>query len=82
MTTFGKTMFVILALGALFGATLALRSERQEPAAAPAQLTPAQLAEMQPPAPATPPKATRPLPPPQEEPAGPQELEFEDGNGS
>ena len=56
MTTLGKTLFVALSLAALVAATLALRSEPEQ--RAPAQLTAAQVAEMQPAAkPADPPKA-------------------------
>jgi hypothetical protein len=80
MTTMGKTLFVVLALGALFGATLALRTERTPPPPA-AQLTAAQMAEVQPPKPADPPKAS-PSQAPVEDPAEPPELEPEDGSGS
>ena len=81
MTTMGKTLFVILALGALFGATLALRTDRTP--APRTELTAAQVAEMQPPPkPAEPPKAS---PPAQADPEGPAEqpdLDLEDGSGS
>ncbi len=81
MTTLGKTMFVILSLGALFGATLALRSERDAPAKG-ARLTPAQMAEVQPP-PADPPKANPPAPSkPAEDEAPAPDLDAEDGSGS
>jgi hypothetical protein len=82
MTTMGKTLFVILSLGVLFGATLALRSGR-DPVPPKAQLTTAQMAEMQPaPRPAEPPKAS---PAPAADPgdaAQPPEPEPEDGSGS
>ena len=56
MTTLGKTLFIALTLTVLIAGTLALRSEPEQPAHA--QLTPAQVAEMQPPAkPADLPKA-------------------------
>jgi cell division protein FtsN len=80
MTTMGKTLFVLLSLGALFGATLALRTEHTP--ATPAQLTPAQMAEVQPaPKPADPPKAT-PARAPDPEDEAPPDLELEDGSGS
>ena len=80
MTTLGKTVFLILSLAALVAVTLAYRNESAKAPAAP-QLTREQLAEMQP-APAAPPKATRPVPAVDEEAGGPPEPEFEDGNGS
>lgn len=82
MTTLGKTLFVILSLGALFGATLLLRAERDVPVKA-AQLTPAQRAEMQPaPKPAEPPQATAPKADRDDDPADPPDLDAEDGSGS
>ena len=82
MTTMGKTLFVILSLGVLFGATLALRSERNS-VPPKVQLTAAQMAEMQPkPKPSEPPKAS---PTPASDPgdaAQPPEPEPEDGSGS
>ncbi|HTO95783.1 MAG TPA: hypothetical protein VMK66_01960 [Myxococcales bacterium] len=82
MTTMGKTLFVVLSLGVLFGATLLLRSERHDPMP-PARLTPAQMAEMQPaPKPAEPPKAA---PPPAANTKNPELLPEdgpEDGSGS
>ena len=80
MTRMGKTLVVILGLTAIFGATLALRTERDEPAT-PARLTPAQMAEVQPQPAPEPPRATPPAPLP-EEPAQPPELDPEDGSGS
>jgi hypothetical protein len=81
MTTMGKTLFVILGLGVLFGATLALRGD--DAPAPRAQLTTAQRAEMQPPPkPADPPKASAPPAPGPENPAESPELEPEDGSGS
>ncbi|MGZ6124839.1 MAG: hypothetical protein ACXWLR_07755 [Myxococcales bacterium] len=80
MTTMGKTLLVVLSLGALFGATLALRTDR---APAPrAQLTAAQMAEVQPPKPADPPKASPPPAAAPDDPAENPELEIEDGSGS
>jgi hypothetical protein len=80
MTTMGKTLFVVLSLGALFGATLALRTEHT-PANA-AQLTTAQMAEVQPaPKPAHPPKAT-PMRATDPEDDAPPDLDLEDGSGS
>jgi hypothetical protein len=79
MTTIGKTMFVILGLGALFAGTLALRSERTQPTPV-AKLTAAQAAEMHPPATAAPPKASQPVAA-HDEPGEP-DLDLEDGNGS
>ena len=83
MTMMGKVLLVVLGLGAVFGVTLALRTEREAPVAH-AQLTPAQMAEVQPaPAPAEPPKAS---PAPAADPAGgppaPPDLDLEDGSGS
>jgi len=80
MTTMGKTLFVILGLTALFGATLALRTERDEPVKS-VQLTPAQVAELQTPPAPEPPKVTPPAPAP-EEPAQAPDLDVEDGSGS
>ena len=80
MTTMGKTLFVLLGLGALFGATLALRTERTAVTAA--QLTPAQMAEVHPAQkPADPPKAA-PMRAPDAEDEAPPELDLEDGSGS
>jgi hypothetical protein len=80
MTTMGKTLFVLLSLGALFGATLALRTEHTPVATA--QLTPAQMAEVQPAAkPADDPKAA-PMRAPDPEDDAPPELDLEDGSGS
>jgi hypothetical protein len=83
MTTLGKTLFVALSLAVLIAGTLALRSE---PDAAPptAQLTPAQIAELQPAAkPADPPKAVRaPAGADASEEAEPAEPDLEDGSGS
>jgi len=79
MTTLGKTLFIALSLAALIAGTLALRSE-PEPAA-PAQLTAAQRAELQPAAkPAEPPKAT--VPAPDDDPRFPDWDDAEDGSGS
>lgn len=79
MTTLGKTLFITLALAALIAGTLALRSEPEQ--AAHAQLTAAQLAEMQPAIkPADPPKAT--VPASEDEPKFPDWDEPEDGSGS
>ena len=79
MTTLGKTLFVTLSLAALIAGTLMLRSEPEE--AAHAQLTAAQLAEMQPAAkPADPPKAT--VPAADDEPKVPDWDEPENGSGS
>jgi hypothetical protein len=79
MTTMGKTLFVLLSLGALFGATLALRTEHT--VAKPAQLTAAQRAEVQPASkPPDPPKATSMRAPDPED--DPPELDLEDGSGS
>ncbi|OLC77840.1 MAG: hypothetical protein AUG04_07955 [Deltaproteobacteria bacterium 13_1_20CM_2_69_21] len=83
MTTLGKTLFVTLSLAVLIGGTLALR-ERSEKAPR-AQLSPAQLAEIQPPAkPAEPPKAARPHVDEHgaDTEAEPQDPELEDGSGS
>jgi len=82
MTTLGKTMFVILSLAVLIGGTLALRS-KPEPLPR-AQLTSAQVAELQPAAkPSEPKKATRAAVSPD---AGnaetPEDPELEDGSGS
>jgi hypothetical protein len=80
MTPMGKTLFVVLSLGALFGATLALRTEHTPPA--PAQLTQAQMAEVQPaPKPPEPPKAT-PMRSADPEDEAPPDLDLEDGSGS
>jgi hypothetical protein len=79
MTTLGKTMFVALSLAALIAGTLLLRNA-PEPAAL-GQLTPAQMAELQPAAKAAePPKTVRP----QEatDASAPQEPDLEDGSGS
>jgi len=82
MTTMGKTLFVVLSLGVLFGATLLLRSERHDPMP-PARLTAAQMAEVQPaPKPVDPPKAA---PKPTPETNNPESLPEdgpEDGSGS
>jgi hypothetical protein len=79
MTTLGKTLFITLSLAALIAGTLALRSEREQPAHA--QLTPAQLAEMEPAAkPAEPPKASPATI--EDEPKFPDWDEPEDGSGS
>jgi hypothetical protein len=79
MTTPGKILFVTLSLAVLIAATLLLRSA-PEPAAL-GQLTPAQMAELQPAAkPPEPPKAVR-----SQQAAGagePQEPDLEDGSGS
>jgi len=83
MTTLGKMLFVTLSLAVLIGGTLALR-ERSEKAPR-AQLSPGQLAEIQPPAkPAEPPKASRPPVHQQGADTGaePQDPELEDGSGS
>jgi hypothetical protein len=82
MTTLGKTMFVILSLAVLIGGTLALRS-KPEPLPR-AQLTSAQVAELQPAAkPAEPPKATRAaLTPDAGSAEKPEDPELEDGSGS
>ena len=82
MTTLGKTVFAILSVAVLIGGTLALRS-KPEPLPR-AQLSSAQVAELQPAAkPAEPPKATRAAINPD---AGnaekPEDPELEDGSGS
>ena len=82
MTTLGRTVFVILSLAVLIGGTLALRS-KPEPLPR-AQLSSAQVAELQPAAkPAEPPKATRAAVTPD---AGntetPEDPDLEDGSGS
>jgi len=80
MTPMGKTLFVVLSLGALFGATLALRTGHTPPKAA--QLTAAQMAEVQPaPKPADPPKAA-PMRATDPEDEAPPDLDLEDGSGS
>jgi hypothetical protein len=80
MTTLGKTLFITLSLAALIAGTLVLRSEPEQ-AAAHAQLTAAQMAEMQPAAkPADPPKVT--VPPADDEPKIPDWDGPEDGSGS
>jgi len=83
MTTLGKTLFVTLSLAVLIGGTLALREKSDT--APRAQLSPAQLAEIQPAAkPAEAPKVA----PPQAEgqttrtDAEPPDAELEDGSGS
>jgi hypothetical protein len=79
MTTLGKTLFITLSLAALIAGTLVLRSEPEH--AAHAQLTAAQLAEMQPAAkPADAPKVT--VPSADDEPKIPDWDEPEDGSGS
>jgi hypothetical protein len=79
MTTLGKTLFITLSLAALIAGTLVLRSEPEQ--AAHAQLTAAQLAEMQPAAkPTDPPKAT--VAPAEDEPKIPDWDDAEDGSGS
>ncbi|HZR10096.1 MAG TPA: hypothetical protein VFA79_16045 [Myxococcales bacterium] len=80
MTPMGKTLFVVLSLGALFGATLALRTGHTPPKTA--QLTAAQMAEVQPaPKPADPPKAA-PMRATDPEDEAPPDLDLEDGSGS
>ena len=83
MTTLGKTLFFTLSLAVLIGGTLALREKSETTSRA--QLSPAQLAEIQSAAkPAEPPKASRP--PVHEQGADtdaePQDPELEDGSGS
>jgi hypothetical protein len=88
MTPLTKTFLAFLSVAALVTGTIALRSRSSsEAVAAPAQLTPAQLAEINPPqksAPAQPAAtaASRPadvdIPPPPSE----DEPDLEDGNGS
>jgi hypothetical protein len=77
MTTLGKTLFVALSLAVVIAGTLALRSAEPE-AASQAQLTPAQMAEIQP--------AVKPVEPPKAraavDDAEPLEPEIEDGSGS
>ncbi|HEY4729583.1 MAG TPA: hypothetical protein VIH41_00535 [Myxococcales bacterium] len=82
MTTLGKTMFAILSVAVLIGGTLALRS-KPEPLPR-AQLTSAQVAELQPAAkPAEPPKATRAaINPVAGNAEKPEDPELEDGSGS
>jgi hypothetical protein len=81
MTTMGKILLVILGLGAVFGATLALRTDRTP--APRAELTAAQVAEMQPaPKPADPPKASPPPAADAESPTEVPDLDLEDGSGS
>jgi hypothetical protein len=76
----GKTLFVVLSLGALFGATLALRTDHTAPKTT--QLTAAQMAEVQPaPKPADPPKAA-PMRATDPEDEAPPDLDLEDGSGS
>jgi hypothetical protein len=83
MTTLGKTLFVTLSLAVLIGGTLALREKSETTPHA--QLSPAQLAEIQfATKPAEPPKIA---PPPANEQgtgsdAEPQDSELEDGSGS
>jgi hypothetical protein len=79
MTPLGKTLFVTLGLAVLIGGMLALRSE-PDPVTRVA-LTPAQVAELQPPA--------KPMDPPKAAPVSdagdqalPPEPEIEDGSGS
>jgi hypothetical protein len=84
MTPLGKTIFATLSVAALIGATLALR-HKSSPVAPRAQLTPAQLAEMQPP-----PKAPEPPRAVSASTASadsgvaeePQDPDIEDGSGS
>ena len=79
MTTLGKTLFIALSLAALIAGTLVLRAEPEQ--AAHAQLTAAQVAEMQPAAkPAEPPKAA--VPAAQDEPRISDWDDPEDGSGS
>jgi hypothetical protein len=82
MTPLGKTVFVTLSLAVLIGGTLALRS-KPEPVPR-AQLTSAQVAELQPAAkPAEPPKAARvAVTPDAGSAAEPEDPELEDGSGS
>jgi hypothetical protein len=81
MTTLGKTLFITLSLAALIAGTLVLRSGSEEAAPGHAQLTAAQVAEMQPATkPADPPKAT--VPPTDDEPKFPDWDDPEDGSGS
>jgi hypothetical protein len=82
MTTLGRVLFATLSLAVLIAGTLALRSE-PEPTAK-AQLTPAQMAELQPAAkPAEPPKAQRaPVEDDISEAGSLVEPEVEDGSGS
>ena len=83
MTTLGKTLFVTLSLAVLIGGTLALREKSETTARA--QLSPAQLAEIQP---ASKPAEAPKVAPAQVEGQGtsidvePPDAEFEDGSGS
>jgi hypothetical protein len=81
MTTIGKTLFVSFSLAALIAGTLALRGDAATPAPQ-GRLTPAQVAEIGPPKPAEPPKATRPPSPDDEVNPALLEPELEDGSGS
>ncbi len=82
MTPLSKTFLAFMAIAVLLAGTLALRSS-PVPASAPARLTPAQVAEIQPQQKPEPPRpsvsapAQDDLPPP---PSG--DADFEDGNGS
>ena len=83
MTTLGKTLFVTLSLAVLIGGTLALREKSETTSRA--QLSPAQLAEIQ--SAAKPAEAPKVAPPPvgkqsAHTDAEPPDAELEDGSGS
>jgi len=83
MTTPGKTLFVTLSLAVLIGGTLALREKSETTSHA--QLSPAQLAEIE--SGAKPAEAPKAAPPPVEgqsasTDAEPPDAELEDGSGS
>ncbi|MFN2545941.1 MAG: hypothetical protein ABR567_00760 [Myxococcales bacterium] len=81
MTPLGKTLAVAAAVAVVVTGTLMLRP-RSMPVAH-AQLTPSQLAEMQPPSRAEPPKPPPPAPVVQTSSSSePEDPDFEDGNGS
>ena len=83
MTTLGKTLFFTLSLAVLIGGTLALREKSETTSRA--QLSPAQLAEIQ--SAAKPAEAPKVAPPAVEgqsasTDAEPPDAELEDGSGS
>jgi len=84
MTSLTKTFLASMAVAAVVGGTLVLRP-RPAPASAPPQLTPAQVAELNPqtrPLPPQPAVAAQPKPAELEVPPPPDEPDLEDGNGS
>jgi len=78
MTPLGKVIFATLSAAVLGGAIFVLR-DKPAPAAPHAQLTPSQLAEMQPPAKAPEPPRVVPT---NDDAGQPGEPEIEDGSGS